>query len=378
MWRKFMDTTFSQILENLYESKQIHCDRFNCLRIMLKSSLDMKDNSRIHYQTFHNIFLYITENCQLKCKHCYMGERLERKLSMSYSQVIDYLKFFLKIGARNLTILGGEPTIHKDFVKIVIYAREIGFEKINIDTNGLDISKFDKINPSVINYIRFSLDGPFPIYHDYIRGEGTFKRTIKNIKTIIDSGFNVAITSTITKHNYKVAKEFLSLSDNLGIKLVNFHVLSEEGYAKTINELALTPTEWINFCEYLESVKHNYNASIWYPPSWCKPSKLERFLKEGYQGCLGISMDRLSVFPDGICYICSVLFDRNIWFGKILNNQFKINNNNNNEFELFINSIFNSEKSYLSGCPAESKLNRISVNYSEDVISICRCWKSQI
>jgi MoaA/NifB/PqqE/SkfB family radical SAM enzyme len=337
----------------------------------------MKDNSRIHYQTFHHIFLYITENCQLKCKHCYMGERLERKLSMSYSQAINYITLFYKIGARDLTILGGEPTIHKDFVKIINYAREIGYQKINVDTNGINISKFTEINPSVLNYIRFSLDGPYSKYHNYIRGKGTFEHTIDNIKKIIDSGFNTAITSIISKHNYEVAKEFLPLADQLGIKLINFHILSEEGYARNINELALTPTEWISFCEYLETVKNNYKTSIWYPPSWCKPSKLEKFINEGYQGCLGISMDRFSIFPDGTCYICSVLFDKNIWFGKIENNKFKVNRNNN-EFELFINSIFKSEKPYLSGCPAESKLYRINVKAAEEVISICRCWKTQI
>lgn len=306
-----------------------------------------------------------------------MGDRLHRKLSMPYSQATSYSRYLYKLGARNLTILGGEPTIHRDFVRIVHTAKEIGYEKVNVDTNGLNISKFSKIHPSLLHYVRFSLDGPYAEYHDYIRSEGTFDITIANIKKLIDSGFNVAITSTITKHNYHVAKDFLTLADNLGIKLINFHILSEEGYAKNINDLALTPIEWIHFCEYLESVKNNYAVSIWYPPSWCTHSKFDKFLSEGYRGCLGISIDRLSIFPDGICYICSVLFDREIWFGRIENEKF-ILNKNNNEFELFVNSFFDADKGHLSGCPAEYTLNRKCANNSEEIISICRCWKSQI
>ena len=42
-----------------------------------------KDETRIHYRNFHNIFLYVTERCQLRCGHCYMGDRLERGLSVT-------------------------------------------------------------------------------------------------------------------------------------------------------------------------------------------------------------------------------------------------------------------------------------------------------
>ena len=33
---------------------------------------------KIPYGRFRNVYLYITEACQLRCEHCYMGERLER------------------------------------------------------------------------------------------------------------------------------------------------------------------------------------------------------------------------------------------------------------------------------------------------------------
>ncbi len=337
----------------------------------------MKDNSRIHYQTFHHLFLYLTEKCQLRCRHCYMGKRLERKLSMSYSQASDYITLFYRLGARDLTILGGEPTIHKDLVKLIKLAKKIGYQRINVDTNGLLIGKFKHTRPEDLNYIRFSLDGPSSDYHEYIRGPGTFDRTLKNIKTIINLGFKVAITSTITKHNYKVSKELLLLSDSLGIQLVNFHVLSEEGNGKNMNKLALSPKEWVGFCEYLESIKDDYQTAIWYPPSWCSASKLEKFIHEGYQGCLGVTMDRLSVFPDGTCYICSVMFDKEVWFGKMKNNKF-ILNRKDNEFEIYVNALISAEKSYLSGCPAESTLHRNITNSAEELVSVCRCWKSQI
>ncbi|WP_406229529.1 hypothetical protein [Nocardia sp. NBC_01009] len=34
---------------------------------------------RVAYGRFRNVYLYITEACQLRCEHCYMGERLDQR-----------------------------------------------------------------------------------------------------------------------------------------------------------------------------------------------------------------------------------------------------------------------------------------------------------
>lgn len=338
----------------------------------------MKDQSRIHYQSFNHIFLYITEKCQLRCKHCYMGDRLNRQMEMDINQIRKYLSYFFRIGAKHLTLLGGEPTIHNNFEEIIFLAHSIGYKEINIDTNGLYISKILKINNSLFNYIRVSLDGPNSDSHDFIRGKGCFKKTTKNIKILVQSGFRVAITCTISKHNIRFVSEFLDLAQEFGITLLNFHVLSEEGYGRKLLDQSLETEEWIDFCQYLEQVKHKYNFSIWYPPTWTTKSKLERYVKEGFRGCLGITIDRLSVFPDGKCYICSVLFDTSLNFGIIDENGFKLNKNEN-EFELFMDSLSNSESNFLSWCPAEKVIERRkSIESEQEIISVCRCWKSQI
>ncbi|WP_220040648.1 hypothetical protein, partial [Streptomyces tateyamensis] len=37
------------------------------------------------------LFLYITEKCQLRCKHCYMGDRLDAERRMTPAMVEDIL-----------------------------------------------------------------------------------------------------------------------------------------------------------------------------------------------------------------------------------------------------------------------------------------------
>jgi hypothetical protein len=42
---------------------------------------------RVAYGQFRNVYLYITEACQLRCEHCYIGERLDRALKMTLPQI---------------------------------------------------------------------------------------------------------------------------------------------------------------------------------------------------------------------------------------------------------------------------------------------------
>jgi MoaA/NifB/PqqE/SkfB family radical SAM enzyme len=90
------------------------------------------------------VYLYITEACQLRCEHCYMGERLERALKMSFDQITQTLTTWRQMGGSKLTILGGEPTLHPDYIDMIRSATKIGYEHVITTSNGLDpaIRKF--------------------------------------------------------------------------------------------------------------------------------------------------------------------------------------------------------------------------------------------
>jgi len=66
------------------------------------------------------IFLYITERCQLRCKHCYMGDRLLKPKEMSLEEIRKILKYFKSLGHYKLYLLGGEPLLHPQIKEIII------------------------------------------------------------------------------------------------------------------------------------------------------------------------------------------------------------------------------------------------------------------
>lgn len=110
---------------------------------------------KVKYGRFRNVYLYITEKCQLKCGHCYMGDRLNRALFMPLNKVKHTLVLWRKMGGSKLSILGGEPTLHPDFMEICSFAKEVGYEKVILNTNGLAKSKIvlSKMNPKDFSYV---------------------------------------------------------------------------------------------------------------------------------------------------------------------------------------------------------------------------------
>ncbi|HEX7289596.1 MAG TPA: radical SAM protein [Conexibacter sp.] len=338
-----------------------------------------RDRSRIHYKRFHNIYLYITERCQLRCGHCYMGDRLERGLVLSYDATTRIIDRCRALGGEYITFLGGEPTLHPDLPRMVDYALAAGFSQVMINSNGLLERTIDKIVPEKLHYISFSLDGATAEIHDSIRGEGTYAKTVPCIAQTVASGYPVRIICTISQKNIRDAEPLLELADELGIAMVNFHVFSEEGRGiANAGDWSLKPQEWIAFYEHLEKVKGCYETSIWYPPTYVSPDRLRRYVTEGYQGCVGCSLDRLSIFPDGKAYVCSLLFDEPMHFAVMTPQGLRLNREQN-EFELFTQAMFQAgDQPWHSGCPAESVLARNGkLAAPNGLISMCRLWKSQ-
>ena len=337
----------------------------------------VKDRTRVHYRRFHNIYLYVTERCQLRCGHCYMGDRLERGLILPLHKALQIMEYSRRLGGEYITFLGGEPTLHPHLPEMVDAALGMGYRQVMINSNGLLDRRIARIAPEKLHYISFSVDGSVAATHDAVRGAGMFDKTMACLRKTVQAGYEVRIITTISQLNINEAAAMLELADELGVKMVNFHVFSEEGRGIANPHWSLTPDEWIAFYERLEEIKDDYRTSVWYPPTYATREKLGQYVESGYRGCVGCSLDRLSIFPDGRAYVCSVLFDESVHFATLSERGLAINKGIN-EFDLFAEAMASAPEQWLSGCPAEKFLERHGKKPTPDhLASMCRLWKAQ-
>ncbi len=157
--------------------------------------------------------LQITDRCNLKCRHCYIGEPENRELSfIEIKRILD--EFELMQGLRIL-ITGGEPLMHNNFIEINALLPEYKFRKV-LFTNGLLLDE-DIIRGLNVEEIQFSVDG-MRHGHEAIRGKGTYSRVMKNIRSTIDSGITVSIATMIHKENLHEFDDMKRLFESLKIK----------------------------------------------------------------------------------------------------------------------------------------------------------------
>ncbi len=96
--------------------------------------------------------IFITDRCNLRCPECFYGQWLgafEMDLETYKAHVLKYAGQVKKI-----TLLGGEPTLHKKLAEIVRFNAGLGF-KTTVYTNGVRIDRLNEIcaNPDLAEMV---------------------------------------------------------------------------------------------------------------------------------------------------------------------------------------------------------------------------------
>lgn len=151
---------------------------------------------------------HLSENCNLKCLHCYQENHKPIQLSYEqlekiYKQYKNLLKKLKMKGHINIT--GGEPLCNPHLFKILdLIKKDEKLISFTILTNGTLITeniakKIKSYNPY---YVQVSLEGGQKT-NDYIRGKGTYKKIAKGIKNLKKYNIFTSISFTATTLNYK-------------------------------------------------------------------------------------------------------------------------------------------------------------------------------
>ena len=147
--------------------------------------------------------LDLTHKCNLRCKHCYAdaGKPLEKELTTSdWIKIID--EFSEQSKNAEITLTGGEPTIHPDFWEIVKHIKN-NHHRLVVFTNGTTIESTDyaKRLSSLADVIQLSLDGLLPKTNDSLRGNNVWNRVNKLFQSIYNEQVQIRLSICVTPLN---------------------------------------------------------------------------------------------------------------------------------------------------------------------------------
>jgi Y-X(10)_GDL-associated radical SAM protein len=152
-----------------------------------------------------NVVWEITLACDLKCLHCGSRAGQKRETELTTAECLDVVSSLARLGAREVSLIGGEAYLRDDWIEIVHAVRAHGM-RCTIQTGGRNLTEA-RLSAAVdagLQAIGVSIDGLGPL-HDELRGvAGSFKKAIAALRLAraykIGVGVNTQIGARTLPH----------------------------------------------------------------------------------------------------------------------------------------------------------------------------------
>ncbi len=162
------------------------------------------------------LFVELTSRCNERCIHCYAEAGPERHESLPLRVVCDVLAQSRAFGCPTVQFTGGDPLLHPDIVDAVRQAHALGYEDIEIYTNGLLLS--ERMLTRLAAYsprFAFSLYAHEAAIHDGItRVPGSFSRTVAALRRAKAAGLEVRVGVTLMPENRDLERKIRHFAED--------------------------------------------------------------------------------------------------------------------------------------------------------------------
>lgn len=174
--------------------------------------------------------------CNMRCLYCYNPEIVLGKGTLSFSEVISFLK--KRIGLLDAVVFsGGECLIHKNIIEQIREVKALGF-LIKIDTNGSNSLVLQQlIAENLIDYVALDFKTVRSKFQE-ITNSNLFIEFEKSFETLLNNNVKFEIRTTyhsnlISNDDLKEMSNYLESKKYLG----NYYIQSFKNNVETIGKL---------------------------------------------------------------------------------------------------------------------------------------------
>ncbi len=264
----------------------------------------------------NQIYFYLTEGCNLACRHCWMAPKFQTEKTTYPALDLNLFQSIIEqakpLGLSGVKLTGGEPLMHPEIDEILEHIR-LEDLRLTLETNGLlctpGLAK--KIKVCKKPFVSVSLDGAKADTHELIRGvEGSFEGAKEGVRNLVNEGLNPQIIMSVMRRNQDQIESMVRLAESLGASSVKFNLVQptergmkmrEEGETLTVEELVKLG-RWV---ETTLSESTNLRLLFHQPPAFRPLGKIfgnNSHAMNGVCGILGI----LGVLANGSYALCGI------------------------------------------------------------------------
>jgi len=203
------------------------------------SAVDRIRGSRL-YECPSHFMIELTDQCNLRCAHCYRDSSPERDALISTPKLLNIIDQMLENGVSTIELTGGEPTMRQDFLDIFHYCAE-RFASVAIVSNGWFIT--DDWARQMAAYgnviVQIDLDGSYAEAHDTLRGRtGSFEHSLRAGRAMSKHGVRFRTAMNIYAGNFDTIQETAALAKKIGANWFSFSPVTDLGRGRTADMIS--------------------------------------------------------------------------------------------------------------------------------------------
>ena len=188
------------------------------------------------------LYFYLTEGCNLACRHCWMGPRFDATGSHYPTLSVELFETAIReakpLGLSGAKLTGGEPLLHPHFVRLLEIIRREDL-KLTIETNGLLCTPLiaAEIAKSPNRFVSVSIDGTDAATHEGVRGvPGAFEASCQAVRNLAAAGIRPQIIFTVMRSNAAQVDAMVRMAEVLGATSLKYNVVQPTARGEKLHE----------------------------------------------------------------------------------------------------------------------------------------------
>ena len=210
--------------------------------------------------SLNQIYFYLTEGCNLACRHCWLAPGFDADGSTYPTLSVELFETVIReakpLGLSGVKLTGGEPLLHPQILQLLDIVRREGL-RLTIETNGLLCTPVmaQEIAKSPDRFVSVSIDGANTATHEWVRGvPGCFEKAKQAVRNLAATDSSPQVIMTVMRGNADQVDAVVRMAEELGASSVKFNIVQPTARGERLHEKdeALSIAELIRLGRHVE------------------------------------------------------------------------------------------------------------------------------
>lgn len=264
-------------------------------------------------RTINTLYFYLTEGCNLACRHCWLGPRFDATGSNYPTLPVELFETAIReakpLGLTGVKLTGGEPLLHPEFSHLLEIVQRENL-KLTVETNGLLCTPAiaAAIAKTHNRFVSVSIDGTDAATHEWVRGvPGSFEAARQAVRNLVAAGVGPQVIFTVMRGNAGQVDDMVRVVEELGADSLKFNVVQPTARGEKLhkNQETLNIAELIALGRHVEqelAPKTRLKLFFHYPHAFKSLQRISSADGCGVCGIFGI----LGVIASGHYAMCGI------------------------------------------------------------------------